>query len=40
MELATFAGVSISEFWNMTLGELNICLKGHNKKLQIDIIQC
>ncbi len=32
MELATFIGISISEFWDITPYELNLIAKGYQKR--------
>jgi len=36
MELATFIGLSISDFWEMTPFELNMQAKGYGKRKEIE----
>lgn len=36
MELATFIGISISEFWEITPFELNIAIKSYAKKKEME----
>lgn len=36
MELATFIGISITEFWTITPAELNIAVRSFNKRKEIE----
>lgn len=36
MELATFIGISVKDFWDMTLAELNISANSYYKRKEIE----